>query len=484
LAIGSNNCLTHIPKLSDDVYSYILFFLPPGYVFQSTRVNKKTYECCQPIFQNYLSAGEKIFKKFLPIEKSFSDGHLENSKKNFIKFLDFVNEEEPEFGTILKKNKLQFDLVEKEIYDENLITFCKKDNASSISRIQNSFSEAKGSKENFFQNLFPGNPDSIGREFALVLYEELSKTPLSEINNVNTLRLIKKTTLSFINEKIAAIKEKNKNEPLSEDENNFLTNTEKLTNKDISSHSHVSTLRLLLGHPPISKDEPIFTLFPEEIFEKNAIIPIKSLDFRGHHIHLIPGQLEGLQQLESMNGSWNPIKKLPECIALPNLKTIIFNGTLLEEIPSCLEKSQKLEELNFAFCQIDHFPGKWILNLPNLKYLCLRGNKIQDIPWEVYLELKNKRVEVDLSENPLKINKRTLKIHAFEYLQNVKKHPVWHVGTTATAALFCEVFFSCGYPICIAAAASSSLLVWKGFEFLNQRGAKLFHDYFLKYKKK
>jgi Leucine-rich repeat (LRR) protein len=476
------NSSAAIYRLCSDEYSHVLSFLPLGKVVEVSGLDTKTYACCQPIFKEQLDLGKKTFEKFLPIEKSFSDGRLKHSKKKLLEFLDFVKKEEPEFGSILKKNNLQFDRAKKEIYDENLIKYCKIANSSFLFT-QNSFSAAKGDKKSFFSNWFPSGttPDSISGEFVTIMYEELSKIPLSEINNVNTLRLIKNKTLSFVREKLATLKEKKKNEPLSEEENSLLNEIERLNDINISSRSYVSTLGLLLSNPPISKDEPILTLFPEEIFESNDISPTKNLLFERHHIHLIPKQLNELQQLEFINGSGNPIKKLPECIALPNLKTISFNGTLLEEIPPCLEKSKKLEELNFSYCQIDHFPGKWILNLSNLKKLDLRGNKIQNIPWEIYQELKKRGVAVDLSGNPLKINNRTLKIHAFEYLQHVKEHPIWHVGTTLITAVVCRFFFSPRFPI--AAAASSSLLVWKGFEFLNQRTAKLFYDYFLGYKK-
>jgi hypothetical protein len=452
-----------IQKLSPDVRSYVLSFLPLKDVNNCCQVGKKMQKCCQPVFKEQLDLGKKTFEKFLPIEKSFPDGNLKNPKENFIKFLKFVKEEEPKFGEILKKNNFDFKKTEKEIYDENFSNCC----CAQVLKIQEFF--AKGDKESFFKNLIPNNADSIRIEFATILYEELSKVPSSEINNVNTRRLIYEKMVSFINSKITSLKEKEKNEPLSQDENVFLDLIEKEKNIEAGSTTHVFD-ETLLKLPNCFAHRNNLTIFPEEeVFLNNAVIPIKYLSFlsskdTNNHIHTIPNNLD-LKQVLCFDVSYNPIKNFPERISLPNLISIFCNYTHLKEIPSCLEKSQKLRLMCFSCCKIDRFPGKWILNLPNLKKLVLYGNNIPDVSSnDIYKTLKDKGVEIYLSENSLGINKSTSQIRATGYLQNVQDHPVLHIGVTLATTAFCKVFFSSGYPISIAAAASSSLLVWKGCE--------------------
>ncbi len=166
---------------------------------------------------------------------------------------------------------------------------------------------------------------------------------------------------------------------------NWMNNNQEFLN---SWHDYLSLKELSLKciPPEISKFTKLKTfdlssnrinVIPVEIA---GLEEIQSLILDGNHIYEIPPEIGNLTDLQKLSLNRNFISKLPSEIAnLANLKILKLDDNNIEEIPPEIERLQLLNTLSISGNKIKELPSE-IASLELLEKLNLNNNKIEQIP--------------------------------------------------------------------------------------------------------
>ena len=134
----------------------------------------------------------------------------------------------------------------------------------------------------------------------------------------------------------------------------------------------------------------------EEVF---ALEQLESLDLTYNGLQTIPEAIAKLHNLTSLDLSHNYLAELPEDIGqLHNLTTLGLSSNQLKALPEAITKLQNLTSLDLSANGLETLPED-IAKLQNLTSLNLSGNKLQTLP-EAITKLQN-LTSLDLGANKL-----------------------------------------------------------------------------------
>lgn len=111
----------------------------------------------------------------------------------------------------------------------------------------------------------------------------------------------------------------------------------------------------------------------------------------------LPARMGELRKLEFIYAQHNDITELPDCNGSECLKEVHISNNFIKVSWSCSDSSQSKIILSRHFCQ--EIPPDFCQNLPQLKVLDLRDNKIEKLCSEIaYLQ---SIMRLDLSNNSI-----------------------------------------------------------------------------------
>ncbi|MCH2045946.1 MAG: leucine-rich repeat domain-containing protein, partial [Saprospiraceae bacterium] len=135
---------------------------------------------------------------------------------------------------------------------------------------------------------------------------------------------------------------------------------------------------------------------PKELFQ---LKDLEYLSLEGTNLIHVPSELNQLENLKTLNLSWNEGLVFDKDLHLPNLESVIFSQCKLEEIPAFVFKAKRLKTINFRRNYLQKIP-KELAELQNLSYLDLSFCGIEEVSEFVFeLQWLN---ELDLSVNRIK----------------------------------------------------------------------------------
>ncbi|XP_020717819.1 leucine-rich repeat-containing protein 40 isoform X2 [Ceratitis capitata] len=129
------------------------------------------------------------------------------------------------------------------------------------------------------------------------------------------------------------------------------------------------------------------------------LVRVSELLLSYNHIKELPSDLVNIRSLQKLDLNHNDLISLPEDMgSLRKLSCLYLQHNDITQLPS-FEGCQCLQELYVANNLIGKLPENFCSNLPHLKILDLRDNKITKIPDEISL-LKN-LIRLDLTNNSI-----------------------------------------------------------------------------------
>jgi internalin A len=158
------------------------------------------------------------------------------------------------------------------------------------------------------------------------------------------------------------------------------------------------------------------TYIPEEVCSLTFLKDLLIGDIKSKELD-VPLGLKSLTSLESLHIHQTQIEELPDAIfEIPNLKLLCLGGNRLSKINPKIAQLQSLVELNLANNAFTEFP-KEILQLENLQGIRLSENAISALPSDI-ANLKHLR-QLDLKHNNFKIPREVLSNRPKELIQYI-----------------------------------------------------------------
>ncbi|KAK6090416.1 hypothetical protein P3W45_000513 [Vairimorpha bombi] len=139
------------------------------------------------------------------------------------------------------------------------------------------------------------------------------------------------------------------------------------------------------------------TNLPEEICE---LTYLNWLNLSNNKLTSLPKDMNNLIHLEELGLGMNNLTELPELDKLYKLRILPVFKNKLRIVTDSLQYCKSLEKLDFSDNEITSFPDS-LLNLPCLRYLNLKGNKIKRIEIENIEYIRSSINMIDLSDNRL-----------------------------------------------------------------------------------
>lgn len=123
----------------------------------------------------------------------------------------------------------------------------------------------------------------------------------------------------------------------------------------------------------------------EEHVKKCTHLEVEKLILHHNQLSVLPANINKFSNTRILDISNNGLKVLPNVLEYLPLTTLVAKNNLLNNssLPKCFKNHSSLLELNLSGNQIRHFPEQ-ILDFVNLKFLCLGGNKMQQISKNIW----------------------------------------------------------------------------------------------------
>ncbi|WUR02844.1 leucine-rich repeat-containing protein [Vairimorpha necatrix] len=141
----------------------------------------------------------------------------------------------------------------------------------------------------------------------------------------------------------------------------------------------------------------LLTSLPDEICE---LTYLNWLNLSNNKLLKLPSNFNNLIHLEELGLGMNKLVELPCMDKLYKLRILPIFKNNLKDIEISLRYCKSLEKLDFSDNEIDKLPD-FLLDLPNLRYLNLKSNKINKIEIEKIEFIKSQINMIDLSDNKL-----------------------------------------------------------------------------------
>uniref|UniRef100_A0A182Y318 Disease resistance R13L4/SHOC-2-like LRR domain-containing protein n=1 Tax=Anopheles stephensi TaxID=30069 RepID=A0A182Y318_ANOST len=129
------------------------------------------------------------------------------------------------------------------------------------------------------------------------------------------------------------------------------------------------------------------------------LVRLQQLTLNNNHLTELPNDIVNLRKLQKLDLAKNDLKKLPPVMGeLRRLECLYVQHNDIDELPD-FTGCEALKELHISNNFIKTLPGDFCENLPQLKVLDLRDNKIERLPDEIALLASLTRL--DLSNNTI-----------------------------------------------------------------------------------
>ncbi|EAA04662.4 AGAP006993-PA [Anopheles gambiae str. PEST] len=129
------------------------------------------------------------------------------------------------------------------------------------------------------------------------------------------------------------------------------------------------------------------------------LVRLQQLTLSNNHLTELPNDIVNLRKLQKLDLAKNDLKKLPPVMGeLRRLECFYVQHNDIDELPD-FTGCEALKELHISNNYIKTLPGDFCENLPQLKVLDLRDNKIEKLPDEIALLASLTRL--DLSNNTI-----------------------------------------------------------------------------------
>ncbi|XP_035789195.1 protein flightless-1-like isoform X2 [Anopheles albimanus] len=173
------------------------------------------------------------------------------------------------------------------------------------------------------------------------------------------------------------------------------------TNNDFSGERFPKNIKHMSGVQWLKLDRTGMSDVPDEM---GKLVKLEHLSMKSNQIEKLFGQLSELSCLRSLNVRRNKIKShaIPsDLFELEELTTLDLSYNRLKEVPEGLEKTKSLLVLNLSNNQIEAIPPSLFINLTDLLFLDLSNNKLETLPPQTR-RLSNLQTLI-LNNNPLEL---------------------------------------------------------------------------------
>lgn len=168
---------------------------------------------------------------------------------------------------------------------------------------------------------------------------------------------------------------------------------------------------------------------PEEFCE---LTNLNWLNLSNNKLKKLPANMNKLVNLEELGLGMNQLEEIPDIGNLHRLRILPVFKNKIKKVSTSLAGLKSIEKLDFSDNAITEFPTQ-ILEIPTLRYLNLKSNKIKMIHAGLVDGIKSKITMLDLSDNllphiPLKFfkifpNISTIRINDNPYVYSKNKIP-------------------------------------------------------------
>lgn len=123
----------------------------------------------------------------------------------------------------------------------------------------------------------------------------------------------------------------------------------------------------------------------EHVDGKQSHLQIEKIILHHNQLSVLPENLHKFSNTRVLDISNNGLTVLPNILDHLPLITLVAKNNLLNNssLPKCFKNCSTLRELNLSGNQLEYFPEQ-ILDLLNLKFLYLGGNRIQKVSKSIW----------------------------------------------------------------------------------------------------
>ncbi|EEQ82505.1 hypothetical protein NCER_100758 [Vairimorpha ceranae BRL01] len=158
-------------------------------------------------------------------------------------------------------------------------------------------------------------------------------------------------------------------------------------------------IRYLRNLVKIDLSNNLLSSLPDEICE---LTYLNWLNLSNNKLIKLPKDMNNLIHLEELGLGMNNLTELPKMDKLYKLRILPVFKNNLKDITHTLRYCKSIEKLDFSDNEISALPD-FLLDMPCLKYLNLKGNKINKINIDKIEYIKSNINMIDLSDNKLEV---------------------------------------------------------------------------------